>query len=247
MQEDAAVRLEPGRDAGEQFAPVRHVLEHFDGDDAVEARIVARSEVVHVGGDDVEVRQSAPGCLVEDVGALRGRIRNRGDGRARELFRHPQRQGAPAAAEFQDPVAVTDVRVRDGDLEGAVLGVVEAGIGVLEVAAGILVAVAEDLLEEGGRDLVVLLVGLAGGECDGKVRHGAGEVAGRAFWRAREGAAGAVDEVVNAGPGEGVGQRGAFGQRDQVFDNRQEVILRSSGAARRSWRTGQWAARERRR
>ena len=36
MQKEAAVGFQPGPHARHQFAPVHHVLEHLDGDDAVE-------------------------------------------------------------------------------------------------------------------------------------------------------------------------------------------------------------------
>ncbi len=51
MQEKPAVRLHPTAHALQKRSPVRHMLEHFDGDDTVKP--IPCREVIHVGGDDV--------------------------------------------------------------------------------------------------------------------------------------------------------------------------------------------------
>jgi len=68
VDERLAVWLEATRDAPQQLLPVAHVLEHLDGDDAVEA--APRVEVVDVGGDDLEPAEAAAVALGLDPGAL---------------------------------------------------------------------------------------------------------------------------------------------------------------------------------
>ena len=46
VQEELAVGLQPCAQTRHQFAPVHHVLEHLDGEDAVELRF--RREQIHV-------------------------------------------------------------------------------------------------------------------------------------------------------------------------------------------------------
>ncbi len=51
--------------------PVGHVLEHFDGDDAVEAAV--DGEIVHIGGDDREIGEGAAGARLSfDMEAFAG-------------------------------------------------------------------------------------------------------------------------------------------------------------------------------
>ena len=86
-----------------------HVLEHLDRDDAVEPAL--RIEIVHVGGDDLEIVEAACGRLRLNEFALRLRVGHRGDARRRIALRHPQRQRAPAAAELENMLAVGEQRV----------------------------------------------------------------------------------------------------------------------------------------
>ena len=56
-EQQAVVRLEHPGDARQQRLVVAHVLEHLDRDDAVEAAL--ERELVHVGGDHLDVRGRA--------------------------------------------------------------------------------------------------------------------------------------------------------------------------------------------
>ena len=68
MQEKLAVRPQPGPGAVEEVVPVRHMLEHFDGDDPVV--MILRREAVHVGRDHGQVCQTLITALPENELAL---------------------------------------------------------------------------------------------------------------------------------------------------------------------------------
>ena len=133
VHEEAAVRLQPGAHAGQQLAPVHHVLEHLDRDDAVEA--LARGSNSFMSAVTTR-RLFRPRFdrLGLDVFALRVRIRHRRDLRMRKLPRHPQRQRAPAAAEFEDRLAVGELGMLDGLAQRLFLGLLQ-GRGRLLVEA----------------------------------------------------------------------------------------------------------------
>ena len=84
-------------------------------------------EHVHVAGDDAQIGQAALARLGFDVFALRVRVRHRSDLRMRKLPRHPQRQRAPAAAEFEDRLAVGEIGVLDGLAQRLFLGLLQRG------------------------------------------------------------------------------------------------------------------------
>ncbi len=70
VRQQAAIRAQPGAATLQQGAPVRHVLEHLDGDDAIETLV--RVEHIHVGGDDADVGQPLLARAALDEGALAG-------------------------------------------------------------------------------------------------------------------------------------------------------------------------------
>ena len=147
-------------------------------------------EVVHVGGDDPQVDEAARRGLLLDEGALRGRVGDRGDPRLRIALGHPQRQRTPAAAELEDRPARRRGRRAPPSASAPSLPPSPGYRRGRRRAAGILPLRAEDVLEEGGRHLVVLGVGRVGVFGDGACRHlareprshrriGAGEPASR--------------------------------------------------------------------
>ena len=69
VHEEAAIGREPGSRPRHQFAPVHHVLEHLDRDDAIEPG--GRIEHVHVRGDYAKVLQSTFAGFALDEFALR--------------------------------------------------------------------------------------------------------------------------------------------------------------------------------
>lgn len=73
MYEELSVRAQPGRDSLQKPFVVSHVLEHFHGDDSVEAARLDL-EFIHVGGDDTQVCQSARGRFRFDEVPLRSRL-----------------------------------------------------------------------------------------------------------------------------------------------------------------------------
>ena len=75
VQEEAAVGLQPCAQSNHQFAPVHHVFEHLDGEDAVEPRF--RREQIHVRRGDVQIRQATLSGFALDIFTLRVRVGNR--------------------------------------------------------------------------------------------------------------------------------------------------------------------------
>jgi hypothetical protein len=84
--EEPAVRHEPGVDARQQFAPVGHMLEHLDRNDAVVN--LSRFKAVHVGGYDAEVSKAPFGRGLFNGAPLRGGVRHGRDARRWEALRH---------------------------------------------------------------------------------------------------------------------------------------------------------------
>ena len=82
VHEEAAIRRQPRPHPRHQFAPVHHVLEHFDRHDAVELPLWDKH--IHVLRDHAKIGQPARRRLALDIVALRMRVRHRGDLRCRE-------------------------------------------------------------------------------------------------------------------------------------------------------------------
>ena len=74
-------------DIGQKPRPVGHMLEHLHRDDAVEA--ARDGEIVHVGGDDLEIDQATFCGAALDMHALRGGVRYCGDTRRGKALGHP--------------------------------------------------------------------------------------------------------------------------------------------------------------
>jgi hypothetical protein len=157
VDEELAPGDEPAGDAPEELRPVAHVLEHLHRDHAVEG--AGGLEAVHVAGDDLDVGEAAPPGLAEDELPLAGRVGDPHHLRGREVLGRPEGEAPPAAAEFQDAVAVLDAGPLGGEAQHGLLGGIEGGDALRPVASRVLHPDAQAGAEEGGRDLVVLLVG----------------------------------------------------------------------------------------
>ena len=131
VNEERAVGQQPAIDVLEQLMPVAHVFEHFDGDDAV--KLSVGLEGVHVGGDDGEVGH----ILCVDVGFLGGGVGDGGDGGVGIGACHPEGEGAPAAAEFENLLAVGKLRALAGDFEHFLFGFFEGRVGLLPEATAV--------------------------------------------------------------------------------------------------------------
>jgi hypothetical protein len=75
-------------------------------------------EIVHVGGDDLEVGQAALGGEGLDVLALGVGVGDGGDAGGRIMLRQPEGQAAPAAAQFQDVLAIRHAGALAGQGQG---------------------------------------------------------------------------------------------------------------------------------
>jgi hypothetical protein len=89
-----------------------------------------------------------------------------GDVAARVVLRHPQRQGAPAAAKFEDRLSVGKSGALAGCGQRRNLGAGEIGDALRPPGAAVLAVRAEYLPEECGRNLVVLLIRQMWDDCD---------------------------------------------------------------------------------
>ncbi len=204
------------RTRDEQFAPVHHVLEHLDRDDAIELRL--RIEHVHISGDHAQIGQAAPGRFAHDIFALRIRVRHRNDPRVRKLPRREQRQRAPAAAEFEDILPVRELGMLDGLAQRLLLGLLQGRV-VVPVEAGRVFAVrSEHFCKECGRHLVMLRIGGIGVLGNRPRRHLAREGGIARGAAVRELDRGARAEPVNGGADDRVRQRHSFGGLDDGGD-----------------------------
>ena len=161
VREEHPTGLQPARDVGEEALVIFEVLKHLDGDDAVELR-GGGVEDVDVGRDDREVGETTLLRLGVDVLFLGAGVGDRGDLRAGELFGVVEGEGAPAAAEFEDGLAVGELGALGVEGEHGVFGLVEGFFAGGIEAAGVFQVFAEAELVETGGDFVVLLVGGGG-------------------------------------------------------------------------------------
>src|SRR5208283_4791537 len=145
VDEQPPLGLEPGSRRSQKPPPVRHMLEHFDGDDAVEARV--------------------------DKSPLAVRVRDSRDERLGKTFRHSKRQRAPAAAELQDPLAVGKRGPRDRLVKRADFRLRQRRSRKIVKTAGIFSAWAEEQLKEFWRQFIVLGVGFTRAKGDRVMVH----------------------------------------------------------------------------
>ena len=157
VDEELPARPQPARDVCQQPLVVLHVLEHLDGDDAVEPAGLD-VEAVHVAGDDAEILQAASRRLGVNELLLRPRIRDAGDTSLGKLLGHPQRERTPAAAEFEDVLAVIEPGALGIEREHPLLGLGERGDARRPERAAVFQARAEAELVEARGHLVMLFV-----------------------------------------------------------------------------------------
>src|SRR5208282_2113290 len=112
-----------------------------------EAPVGRKAERIHVAREDLEVPDTPCGRARIDKALLSTRVRYGGDLRARIMLRHPQRQRSPAAAEFEDPVAVREARAPRRQREHVGFRLIEALRRILVEAARILQLLAEHQFE----------------------------------------------------------------------------------------------------
>ena len=146
---------------------------------------------------------------------------------AGEALGHEQSERAPAAAEFENMLAVGEGGVGDGFVQRRGFGRGEGFLAGRIQAAGVFAARAEAESKEFGRQLVVLGVGLGGVAGDGSLAHAGGEIALGLARRGGELAAGAGNPRGDAQAGQRVRQPG--GVREAAGGLAQHQALRFLG------------------
>jgi len=164
VHEELAVGFEPPGDAAEQRPVVAYVLEHLDGHDTVETAV--RVEDVGVGRDDLDVGQTSVFGSVQNELPLRRGIRHAQDAAIGIMLGRPQAEGAPAATQVEDLHALLDPGTFADLPQRRFFRVGQGGHAGGPVATTVLQTRTQDLLEKRGRHLVVLFVGLVGGDRD---------------------------------------------------------------------------------
>ena len=84
--------------------------------------------------------------LRHDVLALGAGVGNGSDFRFGIMPRHPEGERAPAAAELEDVLAVSELRAAAGDLQHPRLGLGDVGDALLPVSGGVFHVLAEAAL-----------------------------------------------------------------------------------------------------
>ena len=146
------------------------------------------------------------------------RVGNRRDLRVRKSPRHPQRQRTPAAAEFEDRLAVGQFRMLDGLAQRLFLGLLQCRGRLLVEARGIFAVGTQYIREERGRQFIVLCIGGGGMFGNGASRHFTGKprvafgVAGGELRR------GTRAELVDRAANDDIGQRHPLGGVDNPGD-----------------------------
>ncbi len=217
VDEEPSAGSEPARHPGQHGLVVAQVLEHLHREDPVEP--LRRVEGAGVGGDDRDVAEAArPGPRLDEA-LLAPAVGDGGDGAAREALGQVKGQRAPAAAQLQQPHPVRHLRPRHRQGQHGVVGGGQVLGPAPPQAAAVLEARAEHLLEEGGRDLVVLLVGGVGP--DGDVGGAAGRHPGHPARQAGHRPAGPLlaeplaQEAPDPEAHQRVWQEAALGQRER--------------------------------
>lgn len=153
--------FEPGRNLSEQALVIFQMLEHFDGNDAIELGGF-RLEIIDVNGFDRDVGEISRDELGFDPLALAAGIGNRGNFRVGVMLGHPEGERAPAAAEFEDGLPVGEFGAFAGEREHSGFGRFDVAHAFIPVARAVFEIGAEAVAEKFGRQLVVLLVCLLG-------------------------------------------------------------------------------------
>ena len=228
VHEEAAVRLQPGACAGQEFVPIGHVLEHLDRDNAVELSL--RVEFRHVGGADGKILEAARLGHALDMRALRSGVRNRNDAGIGEVLGHVERQRPPTAAEFENGLAIDEAGILDGALQRGDFRLIERFAGVFVETAGIFTASTERQAEELCRHFIMLLVCLVRMNGDGISLHRFEEHGLFGIADILKAAAGTTDQKFHTRGGQPVGKVHPLGCVDDVGDHGHfTVSLKLSG------------------
>src|SRR3954468_20603847 len=94
-------------------------------------------QAVHVLRDHAHVLEAALAAAALDELALRTRVRYRRDAALWKMLRHPQRQRSPAATEFENVLAVGQLRAIAVQREHRLLGLVQRFVAARKIAARI--------------------------------------------------------------------------------------------------------------
>ena len=172
VDEQTSIGPEPPGDIGQELPVILHVLEHFHRDDPVKLPVATGGlEAVHVTGDNLQVFEASTEGLPFDVFPLRARVGHAGNPGVRIMSGHPEREGSPAATQLQDGLPIGQTRALACEGEHDVLGLGQAFLEGMIVAARVFKAWTEAQLVEARGNLVVLLVGRRGLNGDRQLRQ----------------------------------------------------------------------------
>jgi len=219
VREQLAVGAQPRAYALEQRLVVAQVFEHLDGYAAVET-CRRQVEMVDVARQHLHVVQAELAAARFDELALWPRIGNGRDARARVPGGHPQRQRAPAATEFEDVLAIGELRTLAVQSEHRVLRLGQRLVAVRVVARRVLQSRPEAMGEESRRQFIVLPVRRIGVDRQRAFaqRGDAQCEAHRLGFGTAQGLLAQALRALPADPGtqEAVGQPAAFGETEQA-------------------------------
>mmetsp|Transcript_670 Transcript_670/g.1601 ORF Transcript_670/g.1601 Transcript_670/m.1601 type:complete len:334 (+) Transcript_670:325-1326(+) len=163
--------LEPLVDLVEEDFVVFHVLKHFDRHDQIVVLHDVESALVvgDVAGNDGDVLyvESAFSGGLQDVFSLGAAVGNSGDFGVGIIFRQVQGQAPPSASEINNLHAVHDAGVFAILLEHGHLRFLKGAVLGRPEPRAVLLAGSQAQVVELGGDLVVLVVGLVGGNGNG--------------------------------------------------------------------------------
>ena len=170
VDEQTSIGSEPSGDIGQEPPVILHVLEHFHGDDPVKLPIAAGGlKVVYVTGDDLQVSKASSERLSFDVFTLRAGVGHAGNPGVRIMCGHPERERSPAATQLQNGLPIGQACALASEGEHDVLGLGQAFLEGMIVAARVFKAWTEAQLVEARGNLVMLLVGCRGLNGDGRL------------------------------------------------------------------------------
>ena len=205
---------------------VADVLEHLDRHHPIEAPLTAGTEARWLEGADIrghhrEVAEAPVGRFGVDVGLLGAGVGDGDDLRRRVALGQEQRERSPAGSELEDPITVGDGGPVGGLGQGHLLGGGEIVDPLWPPAARVPETGAEDSLEERGRHLVVLAVGVddVGGDGSGGPLGQQHPLAGLGRGRSTSALLGHLgpDPEVDAGPDHPIGQATGLGLGQQAL------------------------------
>ena len=172
VDEQTSIGPKPPGDIGQELPVILHVLEHLHRDDSVKLPIATGGlEAVHVTGDDLQVSEASSEGFPFDVFPLRAGVGHAGDPGVGVPSGHPERERSPSATQLQDVLPIGQARALASEGEHDVLGLGQAFLEGIIVAARIFKAWTEAQLVEARGNLVMLLVGRRGLNGDRQLRQ----------------------------------------------------------------------------